>query len=441
MNEEREEGWLLTGGTVVDGWPPQVVRADVLVVGGRIQSVTAAGSLSPARGIRILDCSGCLILPGLVIAHTHLYSALARGMPPPRFTPTRFLDVLEQVWWRLDRALTLELLRASARVGVAEALRAGATCVIDHHESPHCIDGSLDVLADVATELGVRAILCYGATERNFGEEEAWAGLQECERFILQNQRPRVRGMVGLHAGFTVSDETLSRASDTARRLGVPLHLHVAEDQCDVDAARDRGFAGALDRVNQLAPLPRHSLLAHGVHLSDEELRLVPGAEAWVVHNPRSNQNNGVGFARLSAASRRVALGTDGMGADLFAECQAGFLAGADHRDGIATRRAAERLHNGRVIASERFSLSLQGFTPGSGADCLVLDYDPPSPLDSRNFTAHLLFGLTGREVRDVMVGGEWVVRNRGLTRGDAREIQARGREASALLWQKMAEL
>jgi len=189
-------------------------------------------------------------------------------MPVPERTPATFVQILERVWWRLDRALDERSLRASARYYVAEALMNGTTVLVDHHESPDFIEGSLDVLADVCHELGVRALLCYGATERNRGRDEAREGLRECARFVHANRRPLVRGLVGLHASFTVSDETLEEARDLCRDLGVVSHVHVAEDHADVDDARGRGYDGPLER------LLRHELL--GTELRDA-LQRAPG--------------------------------------------------------------------------------------------------------------------------------------------------------------------
>ncbi|MGZ7031406.1 MAG: amidohydrolase family protein [Thermoanaerobaculia bacterium] len=250
-------------------------------------------------------------------AHTHLYSGLAPfGMARP--STSNFLEILQKIWWRLDRALDERSLRAAARLYVAEALQLGTTMLIDHHESPNFIEGSLDVLADVCQELGMRALLCYGATERNFGRDEAVRGLRECERFIRSNRRPLVRGAVGLHASFTVSDDTIREAGDLCRSLGVRLHVHVAEDLCDVRDAQRRGYATPLQRLYVLGALVPGSILAHGVHLTDDDLGILERQELWVVENPRSNEANGVG--RPPRLHSHIALGTDGFPSDMAAE-------------------------------------------------------------------------------------------------------------------------
>ncbi|MFV2039096.1 MAG: amidohydrolase family protein, partial [Acidimicrobiales bacterium] len=251
---------------------------------------------------------------GLVCAHHHLYSALARGMPAPPRTPTGFLDILELVWWRLDVALDLDTIEWSAKLGALEALERGTTCIIDHHESPNAIEGSLTVIADACAEVGVRVNTTYGVTDRHPGGFEpargmtdgARRGLQECARFIREGGN----AMVGVHAAFTCSDETLSAAADLAAQLDVGVHIHVAEGHAD---------RGAATRLQGLTT--DRWLIVHGVHLPDNH-----GLSGTIVHNPRSNMNNAVGYARPTRFSNRVALGTDGIGADMLDEFRIGYV-------------------------------------------------------------------------------------------------------------------
>ena len=293
-------------------------------------------------------------MPGFVNAHTHLYSGLAPfGMPAPASPPPDFLAILERVWWRLDRALDERALAASARWYVAEARALGTVGLVDHHESPCCIEGSLDALADACQAAGLPALLCYGATERNGGRDEARRGLAECRRFLRANHRPLVRGAVGLHASFTVSDDTVREAGDLCRELGAVLHVHVAEDRADVADARRRGFDGPLQRLAALGALVPGSILAHGVHLSEDEVRRADGLGCWLVHNPRSNRGNRVGYAKALHASTRVALGTDGWSSDGAAEADALRELAALHGD--ASSACAPRQAAGRRLLAERF--------------------------------------------------------------------------------------
>lgn len=270
-----------------------------------------------AERITHLPCPEHRITHGSVNAHTHLYSGLfAYGVSRPTPWPKELQTILSRLWWRLDRALDAELLAVAARIVIAESLLAGTTTLIDHHESPSFISGSLAVLTDEVERLGVRAVVCYGATERNGGRPEAHEGLDECERTIRRLRRSRlstrIAGMVGLHAGFTVSDETLREAATLADLLGVGLHIHAAEGALDVIDARQRGYRGVVHRLDANLALGPKTILAHGVHCDPEEVALASSRGAWFVQNPRSNLNNGVGYARHLVHARHVALGTDG---------------------------------------------------------------------------------------------------------------------------------
>jgi cytosine/adenosine deaminase-related metal-dependent hydrolase len=298
-----------------------------------------------------------------VNAHTHLYSGLAPfGMPSPEEPPRSFLEILERVWWRLDRALDPASLRAAARYYVSAARAAGTVVLVDHHESPGFIEGSLDVLADACEEFGVAALLCYGATERNGGRDEARRGLEECRRFVRANRRPLVAGVVGLHASFTVSDETIREAGDLCRELATVMHVHVAEDASDVVDARRRGYAGPLERLLALGALPSGSILAHGVHLSGEQVQRASEAGCWLVQNPRSNENNRVGYPREIGRADRVALGTDGFDSDMKVECAA--LERIGPREGEPDPPSAERLAAGWRLAEERFGAAVLAQRP-----------------------------------------------------------------------------
>ena len=348
-----------------------------------------------------------MLTRGAVNAHTHLYSGLAPlGIPAPTVTTTNFREILERVWWPLDRALDHRTLTASARYYVAHALLAGATCLVDHHESPVCLDGSLDVLADACESLGCRAVLCYGATERNGGRDEARRGLAECERFLRSNRRPLVRGAVGLHASFTVSDETVRDAAELARRHDVALHVHVAEDPCDVDDARARGYDGPVARLVALGALREGDVLAHGVWLGEREVDAVNERGAWLVQCPRSNANNRVGYPRLVSRVRRVALGTDGFAAVMRDEARALGEEAARHGDDASD--LARRSEGGHRLA-ERFF--------GELTDTVRVE--------------------EGR-VTAVTVGGRAVVRDGALVTGDIDTIDAEARAAADALWRVM---
>jgi cytosine/adenosine deaminase-related metal-dependent hydrolase len=308
-----------------------------------------------------------MIAPKFVNAHTHLYSGLAPfGMPPPVAPPENFVENLQRIWWRLDQALDEASLRAGARYYIAQARRAGTVALVDHHESPNLIEGSLDVLADACAEFGMAAVLCYGATERNGGPEEARRGLEECRRFIRENRHPRIAGVVALHASFTVSDDTIRQAGSLCRELGTVLQVHVAEDGADVRDARERGYAGPLQRLMALGALPPGSILVHGVHLSAEDVARASDAGCWFVQNARSNRKNRVGYPTALFGAVRVALGTDGFPSNMRDEAEA--LAETSAAAGEPPAATSGRLDAGWDLLAERLGMSRDRLAAEAGA-------------------------------------------------------------------------
>ena len=380
-------------------------------------SVAVAGGLivdqAPPEAL-LLPCPEGEIAAGAVCAHTHLYSGLARyAMPGATPAPQNFLQILERVWWKLDRALDAESLRVSAMDYVARALLAGTTTLVDHHESPHFIEGSLDILAAVCEQLGSRALLCYGATERNFGAAEAQRGLDECRRVPAS---PLVRGLVGLHASFTVSDDTIRAAGRLAQDLGTVMHVHVAEDAADVADAMARGYPGPLERLRGLGALPTGSILAHGVRLSGLQTRNCDELGCWLVHNPRSNEGNRVGYALNLGCSHRVALGCDGWDADMAVEQEALSRLAAMHGDA----KVQGRLARGHALIAERFDSHPEPLQPGALGDVVVRQ---------------------DGAVRHVVVGGRVVVADGALCTGDFDSIAAEAQQQAGRLWERMAKV
>lgn len=357
--------------------------------------------------------------PGRVNAHTHIYSGLAPfGMPEPAEPPENFVQILERIWWRLDRALDEDSLRASARYYAAESALAGTTTLIDHHESPNLIDGSLDILADACQEIGIRALLCYGATERNGGRQEARRGLAECRRFIRTNQRPLVSGVIALHASFTVSDETIAEAAELCRDCETVMHVHLSEDLADVADANERGYDGPLERLLDFEGLPPGSILAHCVHCGADQVRTADEHRLWIVQNPRSNRGNRVGYPGALSASSRVALGTDGYPADMDAEARALEEEAAAHGEDLEVAR--RRLAGGHILAGERLGVTLVPVGPATIADAA----DRVAMKDGR--------------AREVIVDGKRIVEGGELLTADYKEILAYAREQAPLLWERM---
>ena len=404
----------LTNATLLELDPPSVRSGELLVEDG---DFVASTDQEPT----VLDLEGAWVMPGLVVAHHHLYSALACGMPQPSAAPEGFADMLDKVWWRMDKALDEESVHACGLVGGLGCLRAGVTTVIDHHSAPNCPD--LAPLDEALDSLGLRRVLAMEVSDRDGRQQE----LLDCHRWVL-DRRSAFRGaLIGGHANFTMSDETLRAVGGLAREAGVGVHIHVAE------SAEDQQVTGEplIERMRRLGALPPDSVLAHGVHLSREELSEVGRAGAWLTHQARSNMNNAVGHADIGHFPSASALGTDGIGADLFAEAQAGFFRANEAGASTSPDRWMQLLAGGARLAGRSLGVKLGRLQPGFAADLVVLEPPPGPPLRSANLAAAMLFRLSAASVARVMVAGQW-------RQPDPGPIDRRGRVAAERLWARM---
>jgi putative selenium metabolism protein SsnA len=417
----------------------------VVVEGGRIAGV-GPGPAPDVAGARRLDADGRLLTPGLVNAHAHLYSSLARGIPLARFDPTSFREILEQLWWRLDRALDLEAVYHSALVGALGHLRSGVTAFFDHHASPGAIAGSLSQINRAVSAVGLRADLCYEVTDRG-GEREREEGIAENVRFAREETGSGFAAAhMGLHASFTLSDATLSRAAERAAELALPFHVHLAEGKEDpLDALQRYGMRTA-DRLDRFGILSERSLLIHGIQLSQAEIELLAARPASVIHNPRSNMNNAVGAAQIGAMlgrGVRVGIGTDGFGCDIVGELLAARLL-CHHVTADPTTLGDGALlslvrHN-YALAEGAFGVPMGQVAPGYAADLVVWDYDPPTPLQAESLLSHFLFGSISEGIRPwtVVVGGE-VRLGEGQVLGlDETQALAAARVVAGRLWARL---
>jgi len=395
-----------------------------------------------------IDGAGKLAIPGLINAHTHLYSSLARGMSIPGFAPTTFTQILEQLWWRLDKALDPQSVRVSALVGAMEAARCGVTTLIDHHASPNAIPESLDTLREVVCDrVGLRGVFCYELSDRD-GDGARDRGIAENARFFHEiGDDGRCAAQFGLHASFTLSDATLARAAEILpEEAGV--HVHVAEGPEDEELCeRDHGVR-ILERLDRFGLLRPGSILAHCLHLDEAEKDLLAERDAIVVHNPRSNMNNAVGAFDLDGyLSRKVlaGLGTDGLGCNLLAELfTAGVLQKHTRRDslvGTFDQLDALLFRNNPQIAERLLGVRVGRIEPGAPADIALLDYVPPTPLRGENVLGHLLFGVAVHTLRvsDLFVAGRPVLRRGAFTEIDEPAVYAEAREVADVLWKKVA--
>lgn len=437
-------GTVFRNATLVQLDPPRVERGDLRQDGGRIVAIEEG--LTAVANDEMVDCGGAVLMPGLVNGHTHLYSALAAGMPAPPRPPSNFHEILKFIWWRLDRAHTLVSVRTSGLIGALAAVRCGTTTFIDHHASPSVIDGSLTALEEGVAAVGLRGVLCYETTCRN-RKTEAREGLAENERYIRACQARadgKFAGMVGAHASFTLDDESLAGCVDLARGLGVGVHIHVAEDPIDEhNTLQWHGFR-LLDRFDHhgLLDLPG-TILAHGTHFTDADVARVNERESTVTmaHNPCSNMNNGVGYAAVARFTKPPMLGTDGIGADMFNQCRAAFFKSRDAGRPLTSSRALEMLGESARYASRALGVKLGVLEVGAAADLVLTSYRPATPLSADNLTGHFLFAMGPEFVRDVMIDGWWVMRGGHVVTLDEPAARAAAVDVADELYQRMAAI
>lgn len=389
------------------------------------------------------DAHGMVLMPGQICAHTHFYGAFARGMYIPGAPAKDFPEILERLWWRLDKALDLAGVQSSAEVCLVDAIRNGTTTLIDHHASQRAIDGSLDAIADAVTTSGLRAALCYEVTDRD-GLDAANAGIRENSRFIQKvkadaNQK-RVAATFGLHASMTLSDATLAACVAEAKRF----HVHVAEHPADEYDSIARSGKRTVERLHSFGITGPESIMAHCIHIDAWEMALLKETGTFVTHQPRSNMNNAVGAADITTMLRgnmALCLGNDGFSNDMFTEMKvADLLQKVTHNDPRylgADKVIQMAVYNNRRLAGSFFEKPVGVIAPGAYADLILLDYYPTTPLSSANLPWHILFGVSGGHVHSTIANGQVLMRNRELLTMDEAAITARSREVAKQTWER----
>ncbi len=429
------------------GATPQLLEdGAILIQGEQIASVGRTTELlAQYPDEQVLDAGGQIALPASLCGHTHFYGAFARGWAFPGPPPTRFGEILERLWWRLDKLLTEEDIRYSALVCLADAVRHGTTTLIDHHASPNAIDGSLDIIADAVTEAGVRAALCYELTDRD-GPERAQAGIEENVRFIRRLQadpRPNLGAAFGMHASLTLSEETLRAAVAAAEGLNVGFHIHAAEGIEDVEDSLAKSGKRVIHRLHDAGILGPRSIVAHAVHVDESEMDVLAQTRTWVTHQPRSNMNNAVGFAEVETMLQRgvrIALGNDGFSNNMFAEMKVAYLG---HKlvqrnpQAMAGDLIFRLAYDANAELSRIFwpDQTLGVIAPGAMADIILVDYHPPTPLTAGNLPWHFLFGYEASAITTTISQGRVLMQDRRLLTLDEEAIAAHARELAAALW------
>jgi putative selenium metabolism protein SsnA len=437
---------LIKGATAVEFDPPRVREdVDILIDGNKIAAVgTGAGNTMAAD--EVIDGSGRIVFPGIVCSHHHIYSALSRGILASIGPTPDFMSILKNLWWRLDRAVDEDVLHFSTLTAGLDALRCGTTAIIDHHASPDFIEGSLDVIKQGMELVGVRGATCYEVTDRH-GRDGMIAGIEENRRFALETQNSAERGgnprlveaHIGGHAPCTMTEEAYERMADVIKETGRGLHLHVAEDRYDVSQSHAVYGEDIVARLDRHGMLDSRTLLVHGVHLSTEEIEILNERDGFLIHNARSNMNNNVGYNRNLPRLRNLALGTDGIGADMYAELQSAYFKHKDEGGSWWPGDFLTALQAGNRILERSFGESFGRLEAGYMADVVIARYEAPTPLVPENIAGHFVFGLSSGITETVIVDGR-IVLNKGAFPDDIDEaaIAAGAREQGKLLWKRM---
>ena len=416
----------------------------LLIEGDRIKAIGRTVDLSKKYpNEEKLDARGQYVMPGSICAHTHFYGAYARGMAIPGAAPKDFPEILQKLWWPLDRSLDAESIKYSALPCLVDAIKHGTTTLIDHHASPNAIEGSLDIIGDAVEKSGLRAVLCYEVTDRD-GEVKMKAGINENVRFIKKMKSPLLAATFGLHASLTLSDESLDLCRQSVPD-GYGFHVHTAEHESDeYDSMKKTGLR-VIDRLQKFGILGNKTITAHGVHFDAREMDILADTGTWLSHQPRSNMNNGVGVAQIESMLRmgiKVCLGNDGFSNAMWEEWKAAYLLHKVHHHdprrmgGYDVQQMA--IYNNGALANIFFpSAPIAQLTEGAFADMIFVDYHPNTPMTAGNIPWHIIFGVQQSMVTTTIVAGKVLMKDRELLTLDEAGISAKARELAPGVWER----
>ena len=440
--------YLIANGKLItrDSALPYLENGGVAVEGTKILEVGETAALKAKYPqAEFIDAKGMVIMPAFINAHSHIYSGLARGLSIKGHNPTNFFEVLDGMWWNIDRHLTLEDTRRSAYTTYIDSIKTGCTTVFDHHASYCEIEGSLFAIEEVAKELGVRTCLCYEVSDRD-GEAKCDAAIQENADFIAhceKEQDPMVKAMFGGHALFTISDRTFEKmvkANDG--RTG--FHIHVAEGMNDVYDSLQKYGTRSVNRLLNQGILGPKTLLGHCIHVNPAEMDIIKETGTMVVNNPESNMGNAVGCSPILQMIQKgilVGMGTDAYTFDMLESLKVALIIQRHHAclPNVAWCEVTDMLFkNNREICAKYFPDPLGILKAGAAADVIVMDYKPFTPFGGDNIDGHMIFGMTGRQCETTMCNGRLLMKDRQLIGIDEEAVNARTLEVSKKLWGRL---
>ncbi len=392
-----------------------------------------------------IDVSDKVIMPGMICAHSHIYSAYARGMSISKPT-TDFFSILENLWWSLDRKLTLEDVKLNALTTYIEAIQNGVTTLIDHHSGPNSATGSLYAIAEAARQLGIRTSLCYEVSDRD-GKDITKKEIEENINFIKdcqKNSDDMIKSLFGLHASFTLSNETLYKVKEAMEGIYDGYHIHVAEGIEDQYDSLKRYGRRVVERLHDFGILGERTIAVHGVHINQREIEILKHTETSVVHNPESNMNNAVGCPPVTSMLKqglRVGLGTDAYTNDMFESMKVANILQSHHlcdpTVGFDETKQMQFENNPKIL-NKYFNNDIGILKKGAYADIITLNYDPLTPMTKDNWFGHALFGMTGRIVNDTIINGKFIMKDKTIQTADVKEIMSKSRERAKEVWKFM---
>lgn len=444
--ESKDSSLLLINGTILT-WDPEnplIEKGCILVEDGKISAIGESSDFEGYEGEK-LDLDGKILMPGLINAHHHFYSSMVKGLT--KAEPSgNFTEVLQNLWWRLDKKLQVDDIYYSTILSCFDAIRKGTTTIIDHHASPGAVKGSLNIIAQAVGKCGIKASLCYEVSDRD-GKKVTAEGIAENMNWLKKVEEENneyLKGLFGMHAAFTLSDRTLREIAEFTKQTGWGFHLHVAEAGSDEDYSIRHFNKRVVERLLDFNLLNDKTIAAHGVHLNGREMEILAEKEVAVVHNPQSNLNNAVGIANVCKMREKgllVGLGTDAMTNNMLEEVRVALWAQhlRQNNPSAGFGEIVSALTEGNPEIAGRYWENKPGkIRKGYAADLIAIDYLPSTPLNAENWLGHLIFGISQATVDTTIVNGKVLMWNKQLFLNiDEEEAAKKSSELAKKLWER----
>lgn len=412
--------------TIKNAWLCQIkensiepIFGDLITNNGRIDEIQPADFKTFLRQYPDTDdigynANGRIVTVPLVNFHEHCYSRLAKGLPLTG-AMDNFLHILENLWWKLDRALDLVMVEASAQMGVLEAIRHGVTYIFDHHASLSATRDSLSVIKNVLDRYGLRGVLCFETSDRN-GAKLAQQALDEFDHFTTNHTNSDFKSMLGLHASFTLSDNTLQKAGENLQKFDAGIHIHLCEDEIDRILSVKKYQDLPVQRLKKFQLLNSKSILSHGVHLTTDDYGTISDSSSAIVYNPDSNLNNAVGLPDFKAVPQNIPIliGTDGMHANIARSMKQLFLLYRHQGNEIDQAfQWIQKIYFDQLKFVKQYFPDFPQLAIGDRADLILWDYIPPTPISKDNFWGHFIYGILEYPIHSVIQNGRFLMEDK----------------------------